>query len=150
MIKSKTVESNFKLYGIRTEKMHINVEKIENITGSLEHQIELDYNIKDTNENDKEITTSLYLDVKVNGKVNETKIFQFYIILDGKFCAEKEKIPKEEFLKNVEIIGLATIIQHLRPLIFNATTMCGISPAVKLPMIDVQKLIEEKQKRNKK
>jgi hypothetical protein len=53
-------------------------------------------------------------------------------------------LKQEDFLGTIELNGLTTLSQLSRTYILTVTSLSGINPPVKLPMVNIFKLIQQK------
>jgi hypothetical protein len=64
--------------------------------------------------------------------------------MEGLFTGDAEKMPQENFMNMLEMNGLITLLHLSRAYLLSVTSQSGIQPPVKIPMINVLKLREEK------
>lgn len=69
------------------------------------------------------------------------------LTMEGAFIGNIQKLKKEEFINMLELNGLTALSQLSRAYILSVTALSGITPPVKLPMINVFKLIQQKKER---
>lgn len=137
------IKSDFQFIGNRIVEFTI---KTENSTpGKLEVKYDVDYSINNIVEKDDVRIGKLDFFVAIEGKTTDGNIpLSIRLVMEGGFIANKEKVSKELFVDLVEKNGLIVLSQISRSYIIGATSLSGISPAIKLPMINVFSLIEKK------
>lgn len=142
----KEVSSDFQFLGNRIVEFAI---KTENSTpGKLEMNADIDYNINDIDEKDEVLTGTLDFIVNIQGKSNDGSTpLSIKLIMEGGFIASKEKIDINVFKDMIEKNGLIALSQISRSYLISATSLSGISPAIKLPMINVFSLIKKKKEK---
>jgi hypothetical protein len=66
--------------------------------------------------------------------------------MEGIFVGNPQKLNIEQFKEMLELNGVATLSQLCRAYILSISALSGISPAIKLPMINVLSLRKKKNK----
>ena len=69
------------------------------------------------------------------------------LTMEGAFIGNIQKLKKEDFANMLELNGLTTLSQLSRAYILSVTALSGITPPVKLPMINIFKLRQQKKKK---
>jgi hypothetical protein len=141
------IKSDFQFLGNRIVEFSI---KTENSTpGKLEIEYDIDYNINQIIEKEEMLIGTLDFIAKIQGKTNEGAVpLLIQLVMEGGFAANKEKVSNDQFGKLLEQNGLVALSQISRSYIVSATSLSGISPSIKLPMINIFSLIEKKKEKN--
>ena len=139
------IKSDFQFVGNRINEFSL---KTENSTpGKLEVKYDIDYNINNIDEKDDVLVGTLDFFVNIQGKTADGSVpLSIKLIMEGGFVANKEKINKDLFTSLIEQNGLVALSQISRSYIISATSLSGITPAIKLPMINIFSLIKLKKK----
>lgn len=69
--------------------------------------------------------------------------------MDGLFLGNPKRLSKENFMDMLELNGVVTLSQLARAYVLSVTSLSGINPPVKLPMINVVALREKKKSKEK-
>lgn len=69
--------------------------------------------------------------------------------MDGLFLGNPKRLYKENFMDMLELNGVVTLSQLARAYVLSVTSLSGINPPVKLPMINVVALREKKKSKEK-
>lgn len=114
------------------------------------HTIDMDYNVVDLNDSHENIyQAKLELITKVIVKNEKATVFSLKIKHLGLLAAPKSVYPtKEEFVKAVELNGLASLVSYARANIASLTGLTFCQGNLVLPMINIFKLHELKEKSN--
>lgn len=112
------------------------------------HIIDMDYNVVEVDDSDTDsYTANLELITKVLMKDGKTTIFNLKIKHLGYLVAPKKVYPTtDEFIKAVELNGLASLVSFARANITTITSAAFCQGNLVLPMINIfklQKLKEE-------
>lgn len=113
--------------------------------------IDMDYDIYQIDESlDNIYSGSMTLTTKVTYKQGRKVAFTMTMALDGAFAAPKVVCENiNDFKKKLKINGLASLISVARANISTLTSNIFFSGCVKLPMINVFKLIKQKEEQDK-
>lgn len=113
--------------------------------------IDMDYDIYQIDENSDGIYFgSMTLTTKVTYKQGRKAVFTITMVLDGVFAAPKSVCENvDDFKKKLKVNGLTSLISVARANISTLTSNIFFSGCIKLPMINVFKLIKQKEEQNK-
>ncbi len=64
--------------------------------------------------------------------------------MEGMFTGNNDRLSREKFMEMLEINGLVNLLHLSRAYLISVTAQSGINPPVRLPMINVLILREEK------
>lgn len=114
------------------------------------HTIDMDYNVVDLDDsNENFYRAKLELITKVIVKNKKTTIFNLKVKHLGFLAAPKPVYQStEEFVKAVELNGLASLVSYARANIASLTGLTFCQGNLVLPMINIFKLQELKEKSN--
>ncbi|WP_223814627.1 hypothetical protein [Thermoanaerobacterium thermosaccharolyticum] len=73
-----------------------------------------------------------------------SKLLKINLTMEGVFVGNTQKLKQEDFLDMLELNGLTTLSQLSRAYILTVTSLSGINPPVKLPMVNIFKLMQQK------
>lgn len=139
------IKSDFQFLGNRIVEFFIKTENSN--PGKLEIRSNIDYNINNIIEKDEMFVGTLDFIVDISGETTDgSKPLLIKLVMEGGFIASKEKISIDIFSDMIEKNGLVALSQISRAYLISATSLSGISPAIKLPMINVFSLIEKKKR----
>ena len=137
------IKSDFQFIGNRIVEFSITTKNSN--PGKLEVTYDIDYNVNNINEKDKMLIGTLDFFIKIKGKSIDGSVpLSINLIMEGGFIANKDKINTELFKDMIEKNGLIVLSQISRSYIIGVTSLSGISPAIKIPMINVFSLIKKK------
>lgn len=137
-----SVKSDFQFLGNRIVEFSIKTQNVN--PGKINLESDIDYNITDIMEKDEKFVGRLDFIINIEGKTDDETPLSIKLIMEGCFIADKETIGIETFKDMIEKNGLIALSQISRAYIISATSLSGISPAIKLPMINVFSLIKNK------
>jgi hypothetical protein len=137
------VSSDFQFLGNRIVEFLIKTDNSN--PGKLHIDTEIDYNIKNIEEKEGCYIGFIDLIVKIKGLSHkDTTPLIVNLIMEGCFMSNKETLDINVFKDMVEKNGLVALSQIARAYLISATSLSGINPAIKLPMINVFSLIKKK------
>ena len=85
----------------------------------------------------------------IKAKVKNTILFKVDLKMEGLFLGNPEKLTIDNFKDMVELNGVATLSQLSRSYIMSVSALSGITPVIKVPMINIFSLREKKNKMSK-
>lgn len=142
-MKSKDVMADFQFMGNRVSKLILDTKIIAG-KGQAEISFDFDYQIKDLVEDESRFLGIIQLIVKVKAKVKSKILFKIDLEMEGAFAGNAEKLGREKFTEMLEMNGLITLLHMSRAYLLSVTAQSGINPPVKIPMVNVLKLREQK------
>lgn len=147
MISSKEIASNLQFVASRVSNFNLEVKDINIIKGSHANlNFDFDYNILNTEEINEYYKGLIEFIVSVKAKVKNTVLFKLNLNMEGIFIGNKETLNMDEFTKMLKLNGLTTLSQLSRAYLISVTSLSGINPPIKLPLINIFSLINEKEK----
>lgn len=147
MINSNQVLADFQFIGNRVSNFKIETRDIRIDKEKINVTYDFDYEIKEIKELEDRYTGYLEFITIIKAKFKKTVFFKIDLTMEGAFIGNIQKLKKEEFINMLELNGLTALSQLSRAYILSVTALSGITPPVKLPMINVFKLIQQKKER---
>ena len=141
------VLAEFQFLGNRVTKFNLDTRMINVIELRAVISYEFDNNVKDVRELENKLVGIIEFMVKAKSTLKKKKFFNIDLVMEGAFACETQTDTEEMFQEMLEINGLVTLSQISRAYILSVTSQSGIPP-VKMPMINVIKLREEKKEAN--
>lgn len=139
----KSVLADFQFLGNRVSKLVLDTRLIEE-KGRAEVTIDVDYIVNEVEMKESKFSDTLSLIIQVKAKIKNRILFRVELEMEGLFAGDAEKITQEKFMNMLEMNGLVTLLHISRAYLLSVTSQSGIQPPVKLPMINVMKLRENK------
>lgn len=150
MINSKEILADFQFAGNRVSSFLIETKDIGAKGVKANVTFDFDYNTKNFEESDERYIGDLEFVVSVKAKIKNAILFKIDLKMDGLFIGNPKKISKENFIDMLELNGVVTLSQLARAYVLSVTSLSGINPPVKLPMINVVALRDKKKSKEKK
>lgn len=146
MINSKEILADFQFSGNRVSSFSIETKdiKVKGIKANI--SFDFDYAVKAIEELEDRYIGELEFSVLVRTKIKNATLFKIDLKMDGLFFGNRTKLSKEDFNDMLELNGVVTLSQLSRAYVVSVTSLSGINPPVKLPMINVIALREKKKK----
>ncbi|MBU3210046.1 preprotein translocase subunit SecB [Clostridium algidicarnis] len=137
------ISSKFQFLGNRIVEFSIKTDNSS--PGRLHINTDIDYNVKSIKEKEDLYLGFLELIINIQGvATNDTYPLIVNLVIEGCFTANKEDLDMNTFKDMVEKNGLVALSQIARSYLISATSLSGINPPIKLPMINVFSLIKKK------
>lgn len=149
MINSKEILADFQFAGNRVSSFSVETKDIETKGAKANVSFEFDYNTKAFEESEDRYIGELEFVVSAKAKVKSSILFKIDLNMDGLFMGNPKKLSKENFMDMLELNGVVTLSQLARAYVLSVTSLSGINPPVKLPMINVAALREKKKRKGK-
>jgi preprotein translocase subunit SecB len=144
MINVNKVLADFQFVGNRVSEFKIETRDIRTNEFKVHVTFDFDYNIKGVEElEDKYIGYIEFITV-IKANVKNSILFKINLTMEGIFAGNTQKLKQDDFLGMLELNGLTTLSQLSRAYILTVTSLSGINPPVKLPMINIFKLMQQK------
>jgi preprotein translocase subunit SecB len=140
---AKSVLADFQFQGNRVSKFALDTRLVKE-KGKTEVTIDFDYKVNEVEMKENKFWATLCLIILVKAKIKKKILFSVELKMEGLFTGDAEKITQEKFVNMLEINGLVTLLHLSRAYLLSVTSQSGIQPPVKIPMINVLKLREEK------
>lgn len=150
MINSKEILADFQFAGNRVSSFLIETKDIETKGARTNVSFDFDYNTKGVEETDERYIGELEFLVSVKAKIKNAILFKIDLKMEGLFLGNPKRLSKENFIDMLELNGVVTLSQLARAYFISVTSLSGINPPVKLPMINVVALRDKKKSNEKK
>lgn len=150
MINSREILADFQFAGNRVSSFSIETKDIETKGAKTNVSFDFDYNTKGFEESEDRYIGELEFLVSVKAKIKNAILFKIDLKMDGLFLGNPRKLSKENFIDMLELNGVVTLSQLARAYVLSVTSLSGINPPVKLPMINVVALRDKKKSKEKK
>jgi preprotein translocase subunit SecB len=141
----KPVLADFQFLGNRVNRLVIDTKVIDEMS-HVEMAFDYDYEIKDLLQEDDKWLGILQFIVKAKAKVKNRILFRIDLEIEGVFAGNADKITQEKFSEMLEINGLITLLHIARAYLVSVTAQSGIHPPVQIPMVNILKMREKKNK----
>jgi preprotein translocase subunit SecB len=130
--------------GNRVITFNLNTNMVNLKGQSVNTVFDIDYNLKELKHEGGNSFGLLDYSVKVKATVKKKVLFKVELLMEGAF--KSETLSKEDFVNWVELNGLITLSHISRAFIISVTAQSGINPPIRVPMVNINKLIEQKKK----
>ncbi len=147
-MKEKEVVADFQFLGNRVNKLVVKTKPLKE-KGRPEISFDFDYNVDEIVEEDNIFLGILQLIIQVKAKIKNRVLFEIELVMEGGFTGNPERLSIDKFAEMVEINGLITLLHISRAYLVSVTAQSGITPPVRIPMINILKLREAKQHSSK-
>lgn len=144
MISANKVLADFQFVANRVSEFKIETRDIATNEAKVHVTYDFDYNIKEINEFDDKYIGYIEFITVIKAKVKNSILFKINLTMEGVFVGNTQKLKQEDFLDMLELNGLTTLSQLSRAYILTVTSLSGINPPVKLPMVNIFKLMQQK------
>ncbi|MBP2072844.1 preprotein translocase subunit SecB [Thermoanaerobacterium butyriciformans] len=144
MINANRVLADFQFVANRVSEFKIETRDIGTNEAKVHVTYDFDYNIKEIDEFEDKYTGYIEFITVIKAKIKNTILFKINLNMEGAFIGNAQKLKKDDFLSMLELNGLTTLSQLSRAYILTVTSLSGINPPVKLPMVNIFKLMQQK------
>ncbi len=141
-MKSSEVLSELVFLGNRVASFNLTTKKIKAKGQSTSVAFDFDYNIKDIRREGNNSFGLIDYIVTVKATVKKKVLFKIELVMEGAFSSET--LDDDIFKEMVEVNGLITLSHLSRSYVQSVTAQSGFNPPVKVPMININKLIAQK------
>ncbi len=142
----KKISADFQFIGSRIARFSIETNSLNMKKSKVTVNLDVDYNIIEISEKNEKYVGIINYIVDIKATSQKSTLFKICLNMEGMFAGNSNKINKEQFRNMLELNGVATLSHLSRSYILATTSMSGINPPVKLPMINIHKLKEAKNK----
>jgi len=139
-MKSSEVLSDLVFLGSRVSSFNLTTNKINKKGHPADVSFDFDYNIHELQQEGSNSFGVIEFIVNIKASVKKKVLFKIDLVMEGAF--KSESLDEEKFKQMIELNGLVTLSQMSRSYIQSVTAQSGINPPVKMPLINVNKLIE--------
>lgn len=145
MINSNEIASGFQFAASRVSKFNLEVKDVSSKGARAQINFDFDYNVLNVDETGESYAGLIEFIVSVKAKVKNSLLFKISLTMEGAFTGTKKDLQIEEFNNMLKLNGLTTLSQLSRAYIASITSLSGINPPIKLPMINIFSLINKKE-----
>jgi preprotein translocase subunit SecB len=145
----KNTVANFQFIANRISNFTLETKDMDIKGEKAKVNYDIDYNIIEIKEDEKLFIGKLEYIVVIKAKVKNKILFKIQLTMEGIFAGGKNKLSEEDFRNMIELNGIATLSHLSRAYIISATSLAGINPPVKVPMVNIHVLREMKKKKEK-
>jgi preprotein translocase subunit SecB len=142
MIKSSEVASDLVFLGNRVSAFKLSTNTVNIKAQPVKVAFDFDYNLKELKYETGSSFGLIEYIVKVKALVKKKVLFKIDLVMEGAF--RSETLGEKDFKEMVEVNGLITLSHISRAYIISVTAQSGINPPVRIPMVNINKLIESK------
>lgn len=146
---SKKIAAEFQLVKNRVSSFSIESKILDTKGKSVTMSYDIDYNIREIQEDEEAYVGLLELIIKVRAKIKNSILFKVSLNMEGVFQGNSKKLTMDNFEDMLELNGIATLSHLSRSYIMSVSSLSGLHPPVQLPMINIHKLRELKEKKMK-
>lgn len=143
----KNTIANFQFIANRISSFTLETKDVDLKGEKIKANYDIDYNITEIKEDEKLFIGKLEYTVVIKAKVKNKILFKIQLAMEGIFSGGKNKLSEEDFKNMIELNGIATLSHLSRAYILSATSLAGINPPVKLPMINIHLLRKMKNRK---
>ena len=137
----KNTVANFQFIANRISNFTLETKDMDIKGEKAKVNYDIDYNILRNVYEDGKYTGLLEFIVRVNAKIMDDSLFNIIMIMEGVFIGNPNKLSEEQFKNMLELNGVATLSQLSRAYIISMSSISGLNPPVKLPMLNIHDLI---------
>ncbi len=143
-MKSSEVSSELVFLGNRVVTSNLSTSMVNTKGRPVNIAFDFDYDIKDFKQEEASWYGLIDYVVKVKATVKKKVLFKIDLVMEGAF--RSDSLGEDKFKEMVEVNGLITLSQISRAYILSVTAQSGINPPIRVPMVNVNKMIETKAK----
>lgn len=141
-MKSSEVASELIFLGNRVVSFNLSTNMVNTKGRPVNVEFDFDYDIKEIQQEEASRYGLIDYVVKVKAAVKKKVLFKIDLVMEGAF--RSDTLGEDEFKEMVEVNGLITISQISRAYVLSVTAQSGINPPIRVPMVNVNKMIEQK------
>ena len=136
------VTSDLIFLGNKVSMFNLATYDVERSKQAANVSFDFDYRVKRAQQHENTYFGIIEFQVKVNATLEEQALFTIDLVMEGAF--KSETLNEDEFKKRLIINGLIVLSHISQAYIQSVTAQSGINPPVRMPMLNVKKLIEKK------
>lgn len=150
MIDSKEIASDLQFIGHRVSNFNLETKMVDIKGQRIVVSYEFDYNVIEFDERDEKHFGIIEFIIRGKAKSGKAILFKIDLTMEGAFIGNKNAFSSDHFKEILEVNGLVTLSQISRSFLLSVTSQSGISPPVRIPMINVNTLRTKKKEENQK
>ncbi|MBZ4647739.1 MAG: hypothetical protein JG777_3228 [Clostridia bacterium] len=141
---SKKVFADFQFASNRVSKFLLETKSLDTRGYTVNASYDVDYNILEIIEEEDRYIGLVEFSTVIKAKIKNSILYKINLCMEGIFLGNPKKLDAEQFSKMLELNGVATLSQLCRSYIISTSSLSGLNPPVKLPMINIHALREYK------
>ena len=142
----KKARADFQLVKSRVNKFNFETKLASKVDGPAKLDYDIDYNISDTSSDEDNLIGVVEFFVTAKAKIKNNILFSVYHKMEGVFYGNPAVLDEKNFAFMLELNGVATLTHLSRAYILSATSLLGLNPPIRLPMININQLKKLKSK----
>ncbi len=143
---SKKIHADFQFVANRVSSFILETKDVDTSINSAKLDFDFDYNIKKVEKNENNYVGVIEFIVEVKAKIKNAILLKINLKMEGIFIGNPNVLKEETFTSMLELNGVATLSHLGRAYIASTTSISGINPPIRLPMVNFNKLRELKKK----
>lgn len=143
---AKTIIADFQLAANRASKFQLETRLIESKNIQADVNFDIDFNVLSIQEEQDRFIGLLEFMVLIKAKVKNSILFKIELAMEGIFLGNPDKLSRDDFENMLKLNGVATLSHLSRSYLLSVSSLSGINPPIRLPMINVHSLNELKKK----
>ena len=147
MINSKEVLADFQFVANRIAKFALETKDNDIKGAKAQVSFDFDFNILQLDTTEERYIGILEFTALIKAKVKKSILFKSNVQMEGIFVGNPKRLSVDKFKEMIELNGVATLSQLCRAYIMSVSALSGISPPIKMPMINVFSLKDKKGKK---
>lgn len=145
MINSNEILADFQLIGNRVSNFSIDTKNMSIKSAKAQLSYDFDYNVVNVEESNNSYGGLIEFIAFIKAKEKNSILFKISLKIEGAFIGNSKNLSLDEFKKMLQTNGIATLYQISRAYILSVSSLSGINPPIRLPMINVYSLLRKKQ-----
>lgn len=143
MVDAKEVLAPFQLSAYRIAKFEYETMDIKDTDGKINHRIGFDYDILEACEKDNIFEGKLRFTIDVKINKDEDPLIRLLLVYEAKFVGNKKAMDLERFVEMMKINGITALLHIARSYILTTSAAAGVTPPIKIPLVNVYRLKEK-------
>jgi len=145
VINSNEILADFQLIGNRVSNFSIDTKNMSIKSAKAQLSYDFDYNVVNVEESNNSYGGLIEFIASIKAKEKNSILFKISLKIEGAFIGNSKNLSLDEFKKMLQTNGIATLYQISRAYILSVSSLSGINPPIRLPMINVYSLLRKKQ-----
>lgn len=141
---SKKAQADFQFVANRVSLFSLETKDIDTSGNPAKIDTDIDYNILSAEKEENNFVGAVEFIAEIKAKVKKSILFKISLKMEGVFVGNPYVLTDESFRNMLELNGVATLSHLSRSFIMSTTTLAGINPPIRLPMVNIHKLKELK------
>ncbi|MGV8147073.1 MAG: preprotein translocase subunit SecB [Alkaliphilus sp.] len=137
---SKKVIADFQLIGHRVAKFNMETGNAGLKSEKAKISYDIDYNVINYEVKNERHCGEIEFHANITAKSSNDILFDINLKMEGLFIGNIKTIDEEQFINFLELNGVATLSHLSRTYIISVSSLSGLNPPAKLPMININSL----------